>query len=42
MKTMFVAFAAIAVIAVGANLILGQAGFSSQDRAAGPAVRLDD
>lgn len=42
MKAMFIAFAAIAVIAVASNLILGQAGFSSQDRAAGSAVRLDD
>ncbi len=42
MKTMYIAFAAIAVIAVGSNLILGQAGFSSQERAAGPAVRLDN
>jgi len=41
MKAMFVAIIAIAVIALGSNLILGQAGFSSQDRAAGPAVRLD-
>ena len=42
MKAMFVAFVAIAVISVGSNLILGQAGFSSQDQAAGAAVRLDD
>lgn len=42
MKAMLIAFAAIAVIAVGSNLILDQVGFSSQDRAAGPAVRLDD
>jgi hypothetical protein len=41
MKAMLVAFVAIAAIAIGSNLILGQAGFSSQDRAAGPAVRLD-
>ncbi|MEP5728501.1 MAG: hypothetical protein ABJL67_03905 [Sulfitobacter sp.] len=42
MKAMFVAFVAIAVIAVGSNMILGQAGFSSQDRAVGDAVRLDN
>lgn len=42
MKAMLIAFAAIAVIAVGSNLILGQVGFSSQDRAASSAVRLDD
>jgi len=42
MKTMLTAFAAIVVIAVGANFILGQAGFSSQDRTAGAAVRLGD
>ncbi|WP_420862529.1 hypothetical protein [Algirhabdus cladophorae] len=42
MKAMMLAFAAIAVIAVGSNVILGQAGFSSQDRATGPAVRLDN
>ena len=41
MKTMLLAFAAIAVIAVGANLFLNQAGFSSQERATGDAVRLD-
>lgn len=42
MKAMLTAFAAIAVISVGANFLLGQAGFSSQDQAAGSAVRLDD
>ncbi|KIN70157.1 hypothetical protein Z946_11 [Sulfitobacter noctilucicola] len=42
MKAMIIAFVAVAVIAVGANLILGQVGFSSQDRTAGSAVRLDD
>ena len=42
MKAMFIAFATIVVVAVGSNLILGQAGFSSQDRATGSAVRLDD
>lgn len=42
MKVMFIAFAAIAVIAVGSNFLLGQAGFSAQERATGPAVRLDN
>lgn len=42
MRTMLTAFAAIAVIAVGSNLILAQMGFSSQDRATGNSVRLDD
>lgn len=42
MKAMLIAFVAIAVIAVGSNLILNEAGFSSQDRAAGSAVRLDN
>ncbi len=42
MKAMLAAFVAIVVIAVGANYILGQVGFSSQDRTAGDAVRLDD
>ncbi|MGH1576266.1 hypothetical protein [Planktotalea sp.] len=42
MKTMLIAFVAIAVIAVGSNMILGAAGFSSQDRTAGSAVRLDN
>ncbi|MGC1504457.1 MAG: hypothetical protein WA782_10000 [Sulfitobacter sp.] len=40
MKAMLLAFLAVAIISVGANLILEQAGFSSQDRTAGPAVRL--
>jgi hypothetical protein len=42
MKAMLVAFVAVAAISVGSNLILMQIGFSSQDRAAGPDVRLDD
>lgn len=41
MKTMLVAFVAIALIAVGSNMILGVIGFSSQDRTSGAAVRLD-
>ncbi|WP_299725983.1 hypothetical protein [uncultured Tateyamaria sp.] len=42
MKAMLTAFAATAVIAIGADFILGQAGFSSQEQATGAAVRLDD
>ena len=42
MKIMFTAFLAIAVVAVGANRILKQAGFSSQERTSGAAVRLDN
>jgi len=42
MKTMWVAFLAIAIIAVGSNLILNNAGFSAQERASGQAVRLSD
>lgn len=41
MKAMLTAFAAIAVITVGAWYGLGQAGFSSGDRQAGADVRLD-
>ncbi|UXX84954.1 hypothetical protein [Roseovarius pelagicus] len=40
MKAMLAAIVAIAVIAVGSNMILTKAGFSSQERASGPAVRL--
>jgi hypothetical protein len=42
MKTMFAAFLAIAVVTVGANLVLKQVGFSSQERTSGAAVRLDN
>jgi len=42
MKSMLLAFAAIAVIAVGADVVLDQIGFSSQERMSGPAVRLSD
>lgn len=42
MKAMLLAFLAIAVIAVGSNTVLEQAGFSSQDRTVGPAVRLSN
>lgn len=42
MKAMLSAFAAIAIIAVGSNLILGNVGFSSQERTSSAAVRLDD
>ena len=42
MKAMLSAFVAIAVIAVGSNMILNDAGFSAQEQATGAAVRLDD
>lgn len=42
MKTVILAFAAIVVIAVGADLVLDQTGFSTGDVTTGSAVRLDD
>jgi len=42
MKAMMTAFAATAVIAVGAWYGLGQAGFSAGERNSGDAVRLGD
>jgi hypothetical protein len=42
MKPMLLAFIAIVVIAVAANRLLDEVGFSSQDRNAGAAVRLSD
>ncbi len=41
MKTMILAFVAIVVIAFGAQATLDNLGFSTQDRATGPSVRLD-
>jgi len=41
MKAMLSAFVAIAVIAVGSNLILSEAGFSSKEQGSSPSVRLD-
>ncbi|MDJ0629019.1 MAG: hypothetical protein QNJ44_12225 [Rhodobacter sp.] len=41
MRAMYLAFAAIAVIAVGAWYGLNEAGFSSAERSSGDAVRLD-
>ncbi|MGI9390860.1 MAG: hypothetical protein ACR2O1_12445 [Boseongicola sp.] len=41
MKPMISAFAAIFLIGVAAYFILGGFGFSSEERAAGDAVRLD-
>ncbi len=41
MRAMFTAFAAIAVIGIAAYFGLQQAGFSSSERQAGDAVRLD-
>ena len=40
MKTMLIAFAAIIVIAVGANLVLENMGFSTAQETAGADVRL--
>ena len=42
MKAMLAAFVAIAVISFGSNYVLERVGFSSEERASGPAVRLDD
>ncbi len=42
MHAMIYAGIAIVVIAVGSNILLGNAGFSAEERAAGPAVRLDN
>lgn len=41
MKAMLSGFALIIAIAVGADLALDNAGFSSQDRHSGPNVRVD-
>ena len=41
MKVMLSAFAALVIITVGAWYGLGYAGYSSGDRQAGSAVRLD-
>ena len=43
MKTMFLAFAACAVIALGADVALDEIGFSAADRTSAPdSVRLGD
>ena len=39
MKTMLIAFLAMAVIAIGADILLDLAGFSTQAVTSGPAVR---
>ena len=41
MRAMLTAFVAVAVIAVGADIILDNVGYSSQDRGSSSAVRLD-
>ncbi|WP_255456301.1 hypothetical protein [Parasedimentitalea denitrificans] len=41
MKAMLTGFAAILVIAVGANFLLQQAGFASHQKHSGSSVRLD-
>ncbi|WP_284154940.1 hypothetical protein [Algicella marina] len=40
MKVMLIAFLAIVVISVGANLLLRSQDFSSEDAYKGPSVRL--
>lgn len=40
MKAMFTGFAAIFIIAVGANFVLQQAGFASNEKNLSPSVRL--
>ncbi|GAB2184336.1 hypothetical protein [Roseibium sp. LAB1] len=42
MKTMLIAFAAIIVIAIGANQALEHMGFSSADFTTSPSVRLGE
>ncbi|MDA8586021.1 hypothetical protein N9L47_07065 [Rhodobacteraceae bacterium] len=42
MRAMIYAAIALVVISVGSYIILGNAGFSSAERAAGPDVRLDN
>ncbi|PTX54609.1 hypothetical protein C8N43_3426 [Litoreibacter ponti] len=42
MKVMFAAFAAIAVIAVGANFALNNMGFSAEESTTSSSVRLGD
>ena len=41
MKAMLSAFAAIVAISIGAYFALNEVGFSSEERLAGDAVRLD-
>lgn len=41
MKSMFLAFLAIGVVSVLADVGLGYAGFSAQDFTSSPSVRLD-
>lgn len=42
MKAMLIAFAAIIVIAVGANLVLDRMGFSSAEQTSSSSVRLGE
>ena len=41
MKAFLASLAALVVIVVGADLLLGEIGFSSAERTSGAAVRLD-
>lgn len=42
MKSMLAAFVAVAVIALGADIVLEGMGYSVEEANTGPAVRLDD
>jgi len=42
MRAMIYAALAMVAISIGSNLLLGNAGFSSAEQTAGPAVRLDN
>lgn len=42
MREIILAFVAMAVIAVGANFTLNEAGFSAAEQGSGQAVRLGD
>ncbi len=42
MREIVLAFAAMAVISVGANFALNEAGFSAAEQGSGEAVRLDN
>ncbi|WP_368344606.1 hypothetical protein [Pelagovum sp. HNIBRBA483] len=41
MKSMWIAFVAIFVVAYGADRALDYTGFSAQEKTSGPSVRLD-
>lgn len=39
MKSMILAFAAIAVVAIAADVVLGNMGFSTREQTSGPSTR---